>query len=323
MPGSGSRGFRKMRSRQPSMAGIAAEAARGSGSPSQVPPSPAQRRGSTDTEVEERCPICLDSWREPSFVMPCLHCFCYGCIHRWANNKTQCPLCKGKMTSILHSVRADDDFEEDVIIPPEAPPEVLPAGSAHRDPDAPNLDRPGARQQWATEGDDQHFFGGFHLPNWMSRFSVNSALQQTLHSWFCQSLEMLFETVTSRRVQHTRVPEQQRCREDRHRPRQRDTRGTTGQENSSSSLTPAPPRSSMDEMPSTSSSAIGWRPSTHPSASTTTHVGQRPQEEQERLYPGPPNFVRRGDPSPRGPQRPQKRRASSPKDSPAHRRPRY
>ncbi|XP_053845752.1 uncharacterized protein LOC128814177 [Vidua macroura] len=322
MPGSGSRGLRKVCSQRPSMEGTAAEAARGNGSPSQVPPSPLQRGGSTDKEVEDRCPICLDSWREPSFVMPCLHCFCYACILRWADNKTQCPLCKGKMTSILHSLRVDDDFEERAITPPVTPPVVFPARRAHREPDAPNLHRPGAHQQRVTAGDVQHFVGGFQLPNWMSCFSANSAIQQTLHSWFCQSLEMLFETATSR-AQHTHIPEQQRCREDRHLPHQQDTCGATGQEDSSSSLTPDPARSSVDEMPSTSSSAIGWGTSTHPSASTAIHVEQEPQEEPERLCPGPPNFIRDSGPSAGEPRQPRKRRASSPKGSPARRRPRH
>ncbi|RMB99016.1 hypothetical protein DUI87_24562 [Hirundo rustica rustica] len=280
------------------MEGTAAE---GSGSPSQDPPSTPQHRGSTDTEVEDRCPICLEGWREPSLVMPCQHCFCHACILQRADNKTQCPLCKGKMTFI--SVRADDDFEEHVIIPPMTAPGVLPAEGAHREPDAPNLQCPRAHQQWATAGDVQHFVGGFQLPNWMSCLSANSVVQQTLHLWFCQSLEMLFETATSR-AQHTRVPEQQRCREDHHLPCQWDTRGATGQEDSSSSLTPGPARSSVDEMPCTSSSALGCGPGIHPSDSTTIHVEQDPLEESERLCPGPPNSIRGSDPSPRGPQRP-------------------
>ncbi|KAL2299961.1 hypothetical protein Nmel_012817, partial [Mimus melanotis] len=304
MPRSGRRGLRKTRSQQRSMEGTAAEAARGSSSPSQVPPIPRQRRGSMNTEVENHCPICLDSWREPSFVMPCLHRFCYDCIQQWANNKTQCPLCKGQITSILHSLREDDDFGEDVIIPPVTPPVLLPERSTLRE----------------LAGDAQDFVGGFQLPNWMSCFSANSALQQTVHSWFCQSLEMLFETGTSR-AQHTHVSEQQRHREDCHLPRQGDTHGATGQEESSSSLTPGLARSNVDEMPSTSSSAVGWGPSTHPSASTTIHVEQEPQEEPERLCPGPPNFVRGSDPSPGGPRQAKKRRASSPKGSPARRRP--
>ncbi|XP_023790898.1 uncharacterized protein LOC111934962 [Cyanistes caeruleus] len=320
MPGSGSRGLRKVRSQQPSMEGTAAEAARGSSSPSQVPPSPLQHRGSTDTEVKDRCPICLDSWSEPSFVMPCLHCFCYACILRWANNKTRCPLCKRKMTTILHSVRADDDFEEHAIIPPMITPVVIPAIRAHREPDAPNLHHLGAHQQWETAGDVQHFVGGFPLPNWMSCFSANSAIQQTLYSWFCQSLEMLFETSTSR-AQHRHVPEPQHCGEDHHLPPH--TQGATGQEDSSSSLTPGPARSSGDEMPSTSSSANGWGPKTQPSASTTIHVEQEPQEEPEKLCPGTPNSIKGSDPSTGGPQRPLKRRASSPKGSPARKRPRH
>lgn len=303
------------------MEGTAAEAARGTGSSSQVPRSPPHCRGSTDTEVKNRCSICLGSWRKPSFVMPCLHCFCYACILQWADKRTQCPLCK--RISMLHSVRADDDFEEHVIIPPMTPPVILPARRARREPDAPNPHHPGAYQWWGTAGDVQDFVGGFELPNWMSCFSANSALQQTLHSWFCQSLEMLFETATPR-AQYAHAPEQQHRREDRHLPRQRDTHGATGLEDISSSLTPGPARSSVDEMPSTSSSATGGGPSTYPSASTAINVEQQEsQEEPERLCLGPPNSIKGSDSSPEGPRRPRKRRASSPKGSPARRRPRH
>uniref|UniRef100_A0A663EY52 RING-type E3 ubiquitin transferase n=1 Tax=Aquila chrysaetos chrysaetos TaxID=223781 RepID=A0A663EY52_AQUCH len=53
------------------------------------------------TELEKHCPICLGSWEEASFVMPCLHQFCYACILRWAENKPECPLCKRRILSIL------------------------------------------------------------------------------------------------------------------------------------------------------------------------------------------------------------------------------
>uniref|UniRef100_A0A8C4TW87 RING-type E3 ubiquitin transferase n=1 Tax=Falco tinnunculus TaxID=100819 RepID=A0A8C4TW87_FALTI len=52
-------------------------------------------------ELEERCPICLDSCKEPSFVMTCLHRFCYPCILRWAQSKPECPLCKRRVLSIV------------------------------------------------------------------------------------------------------------------------------------------------------------------------------------------------------------------------------
>uniref|UniRef100_A0A8B9YYS9 RING-type E3 ubiquitin transferase n=1 Tax=Buteo japonicus TaxID=224669 RepID=A0A8B9YYS9_9AVES len=48
------------------------------------------------TELENHCPICLDSWEEASYMMPCLHQFCYTCILRWAESKPDCPLCKGR-----------------------------------------------------------------------------------------------------------------------------------------------------------------------------------------------------------------------------------
>ncbi|KAK4815980.1 hypothetical protein QYF61_010848 [Mycteria americana] len=43
------------------------------------------------TELEDHCPICLGSCQEASFVMPCLHQFCYPCILRWAESKPECP----------------------------------------------------------------------------------------------------------------------------------------------------------------------------------------------------------------------------------------
>uniref|UniRef100_A0A803YHW2 RING-type E3 ubiquitin transferase n=1 Tax=Meleagris gallopavo TaxID=9103 RepID=A0A803YHW2_MELGA len=49
------------------------------------------------TELDRRCPICLDTMDDASYVMPCLHQFCFGCIQRWAENRPTCPLCKRRM----------------------------------------------------------------------------------------------------------------------------------------------------------------------------------------------------------------------------------
>uniref|UniRef100_A0A8B9DRZ0 RING-type E3 ubiquitin transferase n=1 Tax=Anser cygnoides TaxID=8845 RepID=A0A8B9DRZ0_ANSCY len=49
------------------------------------------------TALDTRCPICLDSWVNPSFVVPCLHRFCFECIQRWAESKPECPLCKRRV----------------------------------------------------------------------------------------------------------------------------------------------------------------------------------------------------------------------------------
>uniref|UniRef100_A0A8C0AR77 RING-type E3 ubiquitin transferase n=1 Tax=Buteo japonicus TaxID=224669 RepID=A0A8C0AR77_9AVES len=74
-----------------------------SGLTSPASPSPLQHVEGMAAEPANRCPICLDSWEEASYVMPCLHQFCYPCIVRWAESKPECPLCKGRIISIMHS----------------------------------------------------------------------------------------------------------------------------------------------------------------------------------------------------------------------------
>uniref|UniRef100_A0A8C8B867 RING-type domain-containing protein n=1 Tax=Otus sunia TaxID=257818 RepID=A0A8C8B867_9STRI len=55
--------------------------------PSSPPGSPHQVE-SMATEPGNRCPICLDSWDDAAYVMPCVHRFCYQCILRWAETKS-------------------------------------------------------------------------------------------------------------------------------------------------------------------------------------------------------------------------------------------
>lgn len=71
------------------------------------------------TEMDHRCPICLDTINNASYVMPCLHQFCFGCIRQWSENSLTCPICKRRMRSILHSVHADNSFSEFVVRRPE------------------------------------------------------------------------------------------------------------------------------------------------------------------------------------------------------------
>jgi len=58
------------------------------------------------------CPVCQGAPKEPSYVLPCLHRFCFGCIMRWAKRISTCPLCRQRITSILCSIWAEDDFLE-------------------------------------------------------------------------------------------------------------------------------------------------------------------------------------------------------------------
>ncbi|XP_075596788.1 uncharacterized protein LOC142599550 [Balearica regulorum gibbericeps] len=148
------------------------------------------------TELEDRCPICLGSWEEPSFVMPCLHRFCYPCILRWAERKPECPLCKRGIRSIFHSVRADDDYVEHVVTPPVTPPAVVrQAGGAPRHPAAHHLHHPGAPHRWAAEGLPRHPVGGLQTPNWMSGLRNNSTLIQILQPLVQREQERMFATL--------------------------------------------------------------------------------------------------------------------------------
>lgn len=45
----------------------------------------------------------------------CLHCFCFSCIQKWATRTALCPLCRQPFDRVLHTVRADDDYQEYVV----------------------------------------------------------------------------------------------------------------------------------------------------------------------------------------------------------------
>ena len=119
------------------------------------------------TELDHRCPICLDAMDDTSYVMPCLHQFCFGCIRRWAESRPTCPLCKRRVTSILHSVRADDSFEELVVRWP---------AQGRRAPQH----QPGAAGQVPA------------VPTWASAFRQYPAVLRPLLPWLRQELRQQF-----------------------------------------------------------------------------------------------------------------------------------
>ncbi|KAM4611665.1 uncharacterized protein ACJ7VT_012345 [Polymixia lowei] len=71
-----------------------------------------------EASPDSKCPICLDRFNNLAYLDRCLHRFCFPCIQEWSHNKAECPLCKQPFTSILHSVRAEDDFKEYTLRPP-------------------------------------------------------------------------------------------------------------------------------------------------------------------------------------------------------------
>ena len=146
-------------------------------------------------EVGSRCPICLDSWDDAAYVMPCLHQFCYMCILRWAESKPECPLCKRRVQSIVHSVRADNDFEEVVIRPSglaSAPAGTRQAGRVRRHPATHSRPRPVSPQPLAVESVPTAPLGGLQPDTWASLFDDHPALLQRFLPWLQQQLGLIF-----------------------------------------------------------------------------------------------------------------------------------
>ncbi|KAM8983631.1 uncharacterized protein PRD47_019570 isoform 1-T1 [Ara ararauna] len=261
--------------------------------------------------LEDHCPICLGSWKDISYVMPCLHQFCYQCILQWAETKPECPLCKRRIQSILHSMRADDDYVEHVIAPSVASSAVVhqTRRAASPPPAAHNF------QRRAAEVVPMGPMASFWTPNWLSSLQDQPVLFQTLRSWYHRDLEEMFGTALfgSRETNHRL--DGQGARAARVQEGTREGHLTPSQVTSSS-----PATSTSDELPSTSSAAIGGGPSSHPSAPSATPVEQEvPQQQPEEAMPGPSTRSRNRQRSTGRRRRPPKRKTSSQEAPPAKR----
>ncbi|CAK6980261.1 uncharacterized protein LOC128384043 [Scomber scombrus] len=98
----------------------AAAAAAASSSPPSASTSARAVLAAEEASPDSKCPICLDRFNNLAYLDRCLHRFCFPCIQEWSHNKAECPLCKQPFASILHSVRAEDDFKEYTLRPPPA-----------------------------------------------------------------------------------------------------------------------------------------------------------------------------------------------------------
>lgn len=67
---------------------------------------------SAEVSPDSKCPICLDSFNNISYLDLCLHKFCFRCIHEWSKNKAECPLCKQPFNSIYHSIKSEQNFKK-------------------------------------------------------------------------------------------------------------------------------------------------------------------------------------------------------------------
>ncbi|XP_005061036.1 PREDICTED: uncharacterized protein LOC101822224 [Ficedula albicollis] len=142
------------------------------------------------TEIDSCCPICLDSWKEISYILPCLHQFCYTCILQWAEKTPKCPLCKRRILSILHSVGAENDYMEHVIALSETSSIIV--RQARGDPRHLDLHFSGAPQTWAAEGVPRHPVGSLQPGEWMVLFRDHPCLLDTLVLWVRPRLRQIF-----------------------------------------------------------------------------------------------------------------------------------
>ncbi|PKU39576.1 e3 ubiquitin-protein ligase topor [Limosa lapponica baueri] len=97
------------------------------------------------------------------------------------------------MLSILHSVRTDNDFEENVITPSVTPSLVVhQVGRAPCHPATHDLHHPGAPQWWAVEGVSRHYMGGLLPEEWVILFWYHPILLETLLLWIQPRLRQIF-----------------------------------------------------------------------------------------------------------------------------------
>lgn len=156
---------------------------RGSGSSSPALPSPPPQTDSIATELDDHCPICLDSWEEAGYVLPCCHRFCLTCIQRWDEINPDCPLCKRRMDAITPSVQTDYYFPRYPVRLPPASPDV-----PHQAPHSPAASPP-----WTAGRLPRDVVDSLEASEWASLFSEHPFLLHHLLPWLHQVLELVFE----------------------------------------------------------------------------------------------------------------------------------
>ena len=322
---------------------------RGSGLSPPAPRSPPQHVESMGTELENRCPICLDSWEGASYVVPCLHQFCYTCILRWAESKPECPLCKRRVSSIVHSVRADDDFAEHAIPPPAAPSVVVqPTAGAPGQPAAHSLRHPAGPRPAAAGPLPWAPVGGFHATVWACLFRVYPAVLQPLLPWLHQELGQLLDdaqeaaaaqSLTTSSLRYFGLDEEalvqllraslgrrtrsfvqrliatvlRRCSGEARRVLELGEARAAEEREGSPAAAPGP-TASRGESPAPSPALRGGRGSAPSAPLPTRGEQEEAQEDPEEAVPGPSTRSGGSERSRGGPRRAPKRRASSSED---------
>ncbi|XP_071889160.1 uncharacterized protein [Anas platyrhynchos] len=122
------------------------------------------------------CSVCQGVCKEPSYILPCLHQFCFGCVMRWAERSSTCPLCRQRITSIRYSIWAEDDFLEVQVAP-----------DAEAQDDSPQ------DEQGAAEPMPQPAVRGLPPEEWAALFREHLEVLGPLRSWVRQQARELFD----------------------------------------------------------------------------------------------------------------------------------
>ena len=64
---------------------------------------------------DARCAVCLGEIEDRSFPKGCSHAFCFTCLVEWSKVRAVCPLCKRPFTHIIHNIRSNDDYDQQVV----------------------------------------------------------------------------------------------------------------------------------------------------------------------------------------------------------------
>ena len=86
------------------------------------PPKNGGEESKRPKSPEPSCAICLGKLENMSHTNACMHKFCFVCLVEWTKVKPECPLCKRKISSIIHNIQ-DDGNSDSYTLPPQPPRE--------------------------------------------------------------------------------------------------------------------------------------------------------------------------------------------------------
>ncbi|PKU30629.1 hypothetical protein llap_19066 [Limosa lapponica baueri] len=71
-----------------------------------------QQAGWWEAAADSPCPNCLGNVDDTVYINAYCHHFCFGCIQQWAATRAARLLSRQPFNCVLHTVRADDDYQE-------------------------------------------------------------------------------------------------------------------------------------------------------------------------------------------------------------------